>query len=481
MPPPISRRCADEVTFSAAMIRSFSTSSLWKLSGMTLGVVTVAMAMMWFLTTWTLRRSFDDVGRAVILDDLGEYGELYTQGGVDAVSRLFFAGGHDEHNQILRLIDPTGEIRIDVLIPEQPEIQWPDLTWPNQETKIDWIRTRLSGGVKLTVGRRQLPDGAQIWFGRTNQSDLAAIDGVHRLILFAMLITALLSIGPILWFAARVLRPVHAFMKSAEDLAREGSLLQRLETSDAIPELQQFSSSFNASLDRVQTLTEELEAANDQLAHELRTPLARIRGNIERILKAPDAASGKNHAVHAIEEIERATELIQRILSIRAGDSGVMKLQRQTLSVSDLVRTTFELYSASAEEDSLDFQLHLPSQDHLASIDRQRLQQALCNLLDNAFAYTPPGGRVDLSLTFHQDMAEIRVRDTGPGLKEEDLQRIWRRFMRGTAASAETPGIGLGLSLVRAVLKAHQGEADARNHPEGGAEFWIRFPYLNQP
>ncbi|MCB1231523.1 MAG: HAMP domain-containing histidine kinase [Verrucomicrobiae bacterium] len=460
------------------MIRTFSASSLWKLSGMTLGIVAVAMGTMWFFTTWALRRSFDDIGRAIILDDLGEYGERYSHGGVEAVSGLFVAGGHDEHNQIVRLIDPEGVVRLDVLIPEQPDVQWPDLDRDSSPSmdEITWHQQRIPRGLLLTIGRRRLPDGAELWFGRTNQSDLDAIDQVHRLILIAILITTILAIGPILWFAARVLRPVHDLMDSARELARGGPLDQRLETSAAIPELRRFSTSFNASLDRIQSLTEELEAANDQLAHELRTPLARIRGNVEKILKSSDTDTSHRHAARTIAEIERATELIQRILSIRAGDSGAMKLQRETVFVAKLLRETFDLYSAAAEEKALDFQLSLPPKDEHASVDRRRIQQALCNLLDNAFAYTPSGGSVTLALTFSEHAAEIRVRDNGPGLGDGDHDRIWRRFMRGSAASAENPGIGLGLSLVHAVLKAHRGECEARNHPDGGAEFFIRFP-----
>jgi signal transduction histidine kinase len=224
-------------------------------------------------------------------------------------------------------------------------------------------------------------------------------------------------------------------------------------------------------------LTEELEAANDQLAHELRTPLARIRGNVEHILKQAELTPViREDAARAIDEIKRATALIQNILSIRAGDSGVMKLNIETLSLAGLVEESFELYSAAAEEKALEFRLIIPERDRPLSFDQQRFQQAVCNLLDNAIAYTPRGGTVELELKFENEGAVIFTRDSGPGLSEADSQRIWRRFMRGSAASANAPGIGLGLSLVKAVANAHHGDVGARNRPEGGAEFWIRIP-----
>jgi signal transduction histidine kinase len=104
------------------------------------------------------------------------------------------------------------------------------------------------------------------------------------------------------------------------------------------------------------------------------------------------------------------------------------------------------------------------------------MQQAIGNLLDNALAYGPAGGKVVVDWLPEERFVTIRVRDTGPGLRQEDLTRIWRRFVRGSAAEKAPSGIGLGLSLVKAVAHAHGGETGAGNAPGGGAEFWIRLP-----
>jgi signal transduction histidine kinase len=217
------------------------------------------------------------------------------------------------------------------------------------------------------------------------------------------------------------------------------------------------------------------------LAHELRTPLARIRGNVESILNSPGVSpTVVESAARAVEEIVRSSAIIRDILSIRAGDLGAMRLNLEVVSLSGLVQETFELYSASAEEKGLTFTLEGSTAELVGSFDRQRLQQALCNLLDNAIAYTPGGGVVSVALESADGSAEIHVRDSGPGLTGDDDQKIWRRFMRGSIASAATPGIGLGLSLVRAVATAHHGEAGCRNRSEGGADFWIRIPFEQQ-
>jgi signal transduction histidine kinase len=296
-----------------------------------------------------------------------------------------------------------------------------------------------------------------------------------------MLVTAAFAIAPLIWFSSRVLRPVHELMARARQLARADAGFQRLESSGAIVELKEFADSFNESLDRVHALTQELEATNDQLAHELRTPLARIRGNVETILSRADDPASRESAARTVVEIDRAASLIQAILSIRAGDARSMKLQNELLSLGDLVEETCELYSAAAEAKGLELVTDVAPSEIQVEGDRQRLQQALCNLLDNALAYTPQGGKIEVKLEKDQPDAIIRVRDTGPGLTNSDADRIWRRFMRGSAASASTPGIGLGLSLVKAVINAHRGEVGAHNRPEGGAEFWIRLPCGTAP
>lgn len=448
---------------------------------MMLGVVAFVMVLVWFVTTWALHHYFNEVGKAVIEDDLREYGAVYEQLGTEGTAALFKAAGHSERDQSIRFLDPGGHPLIELPIPERPGEPWPDFSPGTSSSAggFDWLRKSFGDGVVVTFGRRTFDDGAAICFARSNSGDRSAIRQMHQFLLFAMGLAVVLAIGPVAWFASRVLRPVETLIGGARRLARGASLDARLESSVAIPELHEFANAFNETLGRVQCLTEELEAANDQLAHELRTPLARIRGNIENILNAKEATPGMLEcAARAIDEIERASTIIRDILSIRAGDSGTMRLNLESISLGHLIRETAELYSAAVEEKGLRLALSLPEPgaDPILPLDRQRVQQALCNLLDNAISFTPAKGRIEIALDLDDTSACLHVRDSGPGLSVEDPPRIWRRFMRGSAASASAPGIGLGLSLVRAVARAHHGEAGARNRDDGGADVWIQIP-----
>lgn len=453
-------------------------SSIWKLCTMLTILVLAAMVLIWVLTSRVLTRGFEAAGRAVVLDDLGEYEALYQRLGVDGVKDLFTAG-HHERDQFLRIVDAAGNVNMQVLLPGAQAMQWPGPLEHPPLTVVGataWDQVAAPEGAALTIGRRKLADGGEIWFGRSNASDLEALSRVHRSISLTMIIMAVLAVAPVIWFSSRVLRPVHHMIAEARTLARSDATLKRLENTAGIHELQEFANAFNQSLDRVHSLTGELEAANDQLAHEIRTPLARIRGDVENLLSHAKGAAPCDSAVHALAEIDRASRLVQTIFTIRSGDARTLKLQMERVSLADLVRETCDLYAAAAETKGLTLDSVIPAEDVCIEADAQRLQQALCNLLDNALAFTPSGGKVQVDLEHCDQEVTLRVRDTGPGLSESDPGRIWQRFKRGSAASASAPGIGLGLSLVKAVVNAHGATAGAQNRPGGGAEFWIRLP-----
>lgn len=439
---------------------------------MVLTIVVVAVSMMCWFTSWLIGRSLGSISHAVIEDDLGEYSVLYENGGVEQIRKLYSAGSH-ERDHVMCVIDSKGT---DLLVMQSEGVESLKLSLP-AVTADDtvWKTYSLHDGGTLLMGGRAMKDGTQLWFGRTDREDRMILNQVQIQFFLSAIVSAVLAMVPVLWFGRWVLRPVRSFMESARILTEAEKLDERLKVDDGIPELREFALALNSSLDRAASLTEELEAANDQLAHELRTPLARVRGNIDVVLAHYGEPAGREAAVLSIEEIERSTALIQSILAVRAGDTRSMRLHLEALSLKDLLTDICELYTAAAEQRDLSLEL-LVTGDATVLVDRQRLQQAVSNLLDNALAYTPPHGLVTVLLDVEPEHATIHVRDNGPGVTESDHARIWRRFMRGSAASASTPGIGLGLALVKAVAHVHRGEAGVVNRPEGGADFWIRLP-----
>jgi signal transduction histidine kinase len=243
----------------------------------------------------------------------------------------------------------------------------------------------------------------------------------------------------------------------------------------AIPELKTLASVVNAGLDQILSLTRELQSTNDQLAHELRTPLARIRGNLETLLDKSDNPAAQDAAARSLEEIDRAAQLVQHILTIRGGDHGALRLYRQQTPVHQIISNLVDLFTPAAEDRNLTLGIQ-QGLDLVLNLDRELITQAISNLLDNALAYTPKGGKINLRWQAEGTGVVIFVEDTGPGVHREEMEMIWGRYNRGTSAVVRHPGIGLGLSLVRAIATAHGGSVGVTNRVTGGASFWIKLP-----
>lgn len=453
--------------------------SSWRLGILLAVLMAASTAFCIVVASLAIRQDLRSIAEVVVLDDLGEYSVLYHKHGLDELEAAFEGGEHGD-NQAVRITEASGAVVREKIPPAMAVYTWPNQPPVTGAPQSKAMMTVEAPGhtAQLLVGYQRLNDGRVLWFGRTDEDDRAYIRRMRSRLWLAGLASTGLTLLPLWWFIRHVMRPVREMVQGIGSLA-QGSTQSRLVAPGAVPELKAFVSAFNNGLDRIDGLTGELQDANDMLAHELRTPLARIRGNLEIYFDATDDARAREAAAKGMEEIDRAADLIQMILTTRAGEHRALKLHLEVVEAGEWLGTLHELYRAAADDRGLTFEL-----DGVAPlsvrIDRQRASQAVANLLDNAFAYTPTGGRVTLAAQPHGGYLRVEVRDTGPGLADADVEKIWQRYTRGSAASAETPGLGLGLALVRAVARAHGGEAGGQNAPTGGAVFWIEWP-LSDP
>ncbi len=440
------------------------------------GVLLTSLLLFLFLARWSVRRDLTEASRLRMEEELHEYAAVVEHGGLPALKAAVGALPEDQQRRIVRLTDLEGEVMLDTKPEVSREHHWDTLTpFHLEEGEMDWhILRHPERDERLIVGRVGISGGRRLWYARVDGEELAASGGLVGRLFWLGCLASLLGLVPVVWFIQHVLEPLKSLIRGAQRLA-VGPASARLEVPAAIPELGEFKDSFNASLARIETLTGELQSVNEHLAHELRTPLARIRGNLENLLDHYGEPGGEEAAVLGMEEIDRATQLVQSILTIRLGDSGAMRLHLELTSPFEMLSDLVQLYAPAAElrDQTISFDAE---SDGFVLLDRQRVCQAVTNLLDNAIAYTPAGGHISLVQKVTEEGFQLQVQDTGPGLTQDDMQRIWRRFARGSAASATTPGTGIGLPLVRAVARAHYGDAGALNREEGGAEFWIRLP-----
>ncbi len=410
--------------------------------------------------------------------DFEEYALHWREEGIDRVTTVmkFDTQGSDARKSYFRLwADDGGELAVTDLAawPELARLPRPVAPGEGDGPRFDTreLDSR-QAPMRRLVG--SIAPGVALELGRSLESD----DEFQRQILRAFLLSlagVLLLGGPIGWFMARrALHGVKAVTRTANEIAG-GTLDRRVPLGTAGDELDQLARTFNAMLDRIQSLILGMRDMADNLAHDLRSPLGRIRACAEMSLVSGEAnASREPWAVNTIEECDRLLEMLNTTLDIAEANSGAARLKLGRVDLAEMVLTAAELYQAAAEDRQIGIATSVPAHCWIAG-DRQRLQRVVANLLDNALKYTPPGGQVGIALREQAQCVLLTIEDSGVGIAADDLARIFERFYR-CDSSRSRQGIGLGLSLALAFVRAHGGDITVASKPGQGSTFSVALP-----
>ncbi len=243
-------------------------------------------------------------------------------------------------------------------------------------------------------------------------------------------------------------------------------------------EIQHLVDTFNAMLDRIWRLISEMKEMTDNIAHDLRSPLARIRAISELTISNRDTPENyKTAAADTIEECDRVLQMINLTLDVAEAEVGTLHSTRQALNISNLAQDGCELFEAVAEQKHIELTCDIDS-NYVIHGDIQYLQRMLANLVDNALKYTFANGQVNIGLTSSKQNIEISVSDTGIGISDSEQERIFNRFYR-CDQSRSSDGCGLGLSFSRAVARAHGGDIQVSSSIGIGSTFTIKLPIEN--
>jgi len=311
--------------------------------------------------------------------------------------------------------------------------------------------------------------------GQAMESQTRFVEAFKK-VFFATMSLLLLVAAAVGWFMARrAVSGVEAVTRTARKIS-EGSLQERVPVKPTGDEIDQLATTFNQMLDRIQALVTEIKEMNDNIAHDLRSPIARIRGLAEVTLttgKSP--ADFEVMTASTIEECDRLLDMINTMLAISKTEAGVEKVSHDKVDIATLIGNACELFEPLAEEKNVALRCHAPEKTMVLG-DARMLQRMLANLLDNAVKYTPPGGAVEISLSESEKKdVTIAIRDTGIGISEADLAHVFERFYRCDRSRSQ-PGTGLGLSLARAIARAHGGDIAVMSALDQGSTFTITLP-----
>jgi signal transduction histidine kinase len=280
------------------------------------------------------------------------------------------------------------------------------------------------------------------------------------------------------WLLARqALRGVEEVTLTAMDITK-GAYDKRVQVKKRLLEISRLANTFNAMLDRIQALLKGMGEVTDNVAHDLRSPLTRIRGIAEMTLVGKSSISDyEKMAASTIEECDNLINLINLIntmLDITETEAGVGRFEKETVDVKKLLSDACDLFQPVADEKNISLLTRLPDEMVIRS-DKGRLQRMVTNLLENAIKYTDSGGKVTISAYKDKGRVHIVFADTGVGISEKDLPKIFERFYRCDNSRTQ-PGTGLGLCLVRAIAKALGGDIRVSSKLNEGSTFSVSLP-----
>jgi signal transduction histidine kinase len=426
------------------------------------------------LTYALLSSSLRQRDAQIVVSTLREYASRYATGGLPALARavdLEERTGRQER-LFVRVVGPGQQALFVSIPPEWGEFDVGGLPLGSAEAMAR-APARDRDAV-LEVASAELIDGTLLQVGKSTENRDDLLRRFRRVLSGVTVLVLIVGLAGGFALTRSTLVPIHELVGVVSGIIDTGRTDARVPTrpgGDAIDEL---SAQFNKMLDRITSLVEAMRGSLDNVAHDLRTPMARLRGIAERALGSSDPALQREALATCIEESDRIIGMLDTLMDISEAETGTLRLNAQDVPLGALLQEVVSLYEDVADEKQVVVTTNVHGADVLRT-DPDRLRQALANLLDNALKYTGAGGRVELKAFREGPGTRIAVSDTGIGIPAEDLPRIWDRLYRGDRSRTER-GLGLGLSLVRAYVRALGGTVVVESEPGRGSTFTVLLP-----
>jgi heavy metal sensor kinase len=415
--------------------------------------------------------------RQIIQGEISEYAEAEKTGGFEALEREFrLDEASGQLNRVfLRVVNPKNQTVLLHLPRGWGKVHFEELDdSASSSNEYRWTSLRRKGDVILDIATYRLSGGELLQVGKDSHERKKLLHEFSMV--FVGISIPLLVLGFVggLFLASRALRPIRDLIETVRNVER-GEMKARVPSRRTGDELDELAQLFNGMLARIDTLVTGMRAALDNVAHDLRTPMTALHGSAEAALQlACDAGTLREALLDCAEESERIVTMLNTLLDISEAETGTMNLNPAQTNIASLIREVVKLYYYVAEEKGVHLETALPDELY-ARVDSTRVRQIIANLLDNAIKYNSSGGRVHIEACQQGDELSVSIKDTGSGIPPDDLPRIFDRLYRGDKSRSQ-PGLGLGLSLVQAVVRAHKGHMEVESNPGKGSLFRVFFP-----
>ncbi len=437
----------------------------------------VLLAFVYETTAGVFLRQTD----ALLASQIIEFNNAFNKGGINAVNKIVVEHSTGRDPYLYVFTKPGGKF-VSGNLSALPPITLK----PGANSHFTYKLYNPENGMQETHRARgrliRFPGEYMLLVARDTEEEAELVDRISRAIWIAA--GLVLALGLI--SGALISRRFAARLDALNDVARDviaGDLKRRAPRNHSDDELDELAGNLNAMLNRIEQLMAATRHAGDSIAHDLRSPLTRMRNRLEAQLRDGKALEQKNAEAVLHRTMDDADELLQTfnaVLRIARLEAGEQRETYDRLDPSSLLHDLAELFEPVAEDTGLDFEIEI-EEGLFIRADRGLLAQAFSNILDNALKYTPKGGAVALRLRKQRDgKVAISVTDTGPGIPADKREAVFRRFVRLEESRTQT-GSGLGLALVSAVAKAHGaelviGDGAGNNKDAPGLHIALIFP-----
>ena len=461
---------------SGFLSRAFKTFQFRLALSFTAAFILLAL-MLFAFAYFLVSSSLQATDRIAIELKLREYSDEYHTGSIAGIKRKIDidAGSGALTSFMVRVADPQNKT---LLLRQPGEDANYDFKELERTTPDDrgWMRLKANGEDDLLeIASARLPDSNVIQIGKGPEQREELLDHFQNNFFEVLFAAILLSIVAGIFLSRQVLRPLRSFTGVLGPIIDTGNLKARVPIPRSGDEFEELGVRFNQALEKIDTLMEGIKASMDDVAHDLKTPMTRLRGVAEAALQADSSSQEYREALSdCLEESEQVLRMLNTLMDISEVETGSVKLVITEVSLALLVRQITDLYGGVAEDRNIALCCSCPPRLTVSG-DRTRLFQMLGNLVDNAIKYTPSGGAVEIDAKDEDRSVVLKIRDSGMGIPTEDLPKIWDRSFRSDKSRTEH-GLGLGLTLVRAVVLAHGGSIDVSCTRGRGTEFSVVLP-----